>query len=185
MLTNEALAELERLEREATPAPWRRRPSMFDDWGLVRGGDNMPVLSTAMGCRYSQEDLGKHNGPAPIEENAEFVAAIRNNARALIAAAKEREDLAEKCAALIDENEHAAKRVAELEAFNSELATRAAELEVRLPRTADGVPVVPGQRVYGRIGDAIEEVEIQYPRPGVYVGMYSTREAAEAARETR
>lgn len=43
------LDELERLEREATEAPWTRRPSVFDDWGMVRGGDHLPVLSTAVG----------------------------------------------------------------------------------------------------------------------------------------
>lgn len=54
----------------------------------------------------------------------------------------------------------------------------------RLPKTADGVPVVPGQMVWATLDGAIEEVEIQRPgKRGTYVGCYSTHEAAEAARK--
>ena len=54
----------------------------------------------------------------------------------------------------------------------------------KLPTTADGVPIVPGQRVYFRCGTCDGAVESMIPINSVSDHMsktfYSTREAAEA-----
>ncbi len=54
----------------------------------------------------------------------------------------------------------------------------------KLPKTADGVPVVPGIKVWHRdyLGVVTEEAGVwKPPFPGLLVCCYSTREAAEAA----
>lgn len=55
----------------------------------------------------------------------------------------------------------------------------------KLPQTADGVPILPGQKVWGIFANkSIEEVEIiRGSQGGMYPGCYSTREAAEAAQK--
>lgn len=56
----------------------------------------------------------------------------------------------------------------------------------RLPKTSDGVPVLPGDRMFCRCGmGPAKEVLVppQAPIDSVFPGCYSTREAAEAARE--
>ncbi len=55
----------------------------------------------------------------------------------------------------------------------------------KLPKTADGVPIVPGMRVYhrdwkGNVTD--ERTSWAPPYPKVFCCCYSSREAAEAAR---
>ncbi len=57
---------------------------------------------------------------------------------------------------------------------------------VRLPTTADGVPIVPGMTVWAWFADSHddgpEQVSIEHVRGGgVYVWCYSTEEAAKAA----
>ena len=80
---------------------------------------------------------------------------------------------------------------------NDELRARIAKLEAiveKLPKTADGVPVVPGQDVfdYNRYEVFVRHVEMEafeYDDDGgkcAFGGIhdcYSTREAAEAAKE--
>lgn len=74
----------------------------------------------------------------------------------------------------------------ELRGSESDICRRAADLIEKLPRTADGVPVVPGMTVWSWFnGAGLSPIEIQYLRPdGIYTLCYSTREAAEAARRT-
>jgi hypothetical protein len=70
-------------------------------------------------------------------------------------------------------------------------AAAAAEIERlraivdQLPKTADGVPMLPGSKVWTWLGQnrAVREIDITYVRPkGVYKHCYSSREAAEAAK---
>ena len=81
--------------------------------------------------------------------------------------------------------------IADLQAVMAEVERLRAVVD-RLPHTADGVPVLPGDTVCAVFGgDLVEEVTLQDWRHalpgksgGKYPGCYSTREAAEAARET-
>ena len=54
----------------------------------------------------------------------------------------------------------------------------------RLPKTADGVPIVPGMEVWSWMGDAgLMSTEItRIGKGGWFAACYSTREAAEKAR---
>ena len=80
------LTELSRIEQAATAAPWRYRPSMFDDWGVIRGGDHSPVATSCMECRYDHTtDVGKPEGPSPIPQNGELIVAMRNALPGMIA----------------------------------------------------------------------------------------------------
>jgi len=70
------------------------------------------------------------------------------------------------------------------------VALREAEIERlrsiigRLPKTADGEPVTPGVKVWTWLGDEpVQEVTMHAWMRGVYVNCYSTREAAEKARD--
>jgi hypothetical protein len=76
----------------------------------------------------------------------------------------------------------AAEQLEEIAAENARLR----EIVERLPRTADGVPVLPGDTLYADLGEGcVEPVTMLGVRKcGVYTGCYSTREAAEAAKET-
>ena len=80
------LTELSRIEQAATAAPWMYRPSMFDDWGVIRGGDHSPVATSCMECRYAHTtDVGKPEGPSPIPQNGELIVAMRNALPGIIA----------------------------------------------------------------------------------------------------
>jgi hypothetical protein len=86
-----------------------------------------------------------------------------------------------------------ADRVSALEAENAKLRA----IVAKLPKTADGVPVVPGMNLWElsthqypmHTEQFIEEVvSISQPRgfggsPNAFCRCYSTREAAEAAKE--
>ena len=75
----ELAQRLEELGKVATAGPWKRGDISADDWGLIRGGDGKPVLTTAMMARYVQSDCGKPRGPEPLEANADLCALLRNN----------------------------------------------------------------------------------------------------------
>lgn len=63
-------------------------------------------------------------------------------------------------------------------------ATQAEEVVNRLPKTSDGVPIYPGMTVWALIaGREISDAEVQAVGiGGVWRYCYSTREAAEKAR---
>jgi hypothetical protein len=76
-MTAEQLTELERLEREATPGPW---------WGET-------AVPTEIYAPATDEILTSGFGNEKAQEDAELVIALRNHAPALIAAARERDEL--------------------------------------------------------------------------------------------
>jgi hypothetical protein len=53
----------------------------------------------------------------------------------------------------------------------------------QLPKTADGVPIAPGTRVWSELAGEVSRVTVnRIGIGGVYHDVYSTREAAEKAR---
>jgi hypothetical protein len=86
-----AIEKLKAMEAAATPGPWAVREREYDDWGLIRCIDandewtHPPVCSTAMSWFIKDGDRGKSEAPAPIDENAKLIAALRNLAPELIA----------------------------------------------------------------------------------------------------
>ena len=57
-----------------TPLPWSHGNYEFEDWGVIRGPDHMPVASTAMSARYDQSDLGHPKTKSgEVEANAELI----------------------------------------------------------------------------------------------------------------
>lgn len=60
-----------------TPGPWTYRPHRYDDWGLIRGGDDYPVASAST-CRASDREKDKHrtNKTDPSFNNARRIARV-------------------------------------------------------------------------------------------------------------
>ena len=58
-----------------TPGPWSYRPNKYDDWGVVKSPDGLPVAQACVG-RWSK-DFDKHRteGTDPAEANARLIAA--------------------------------------------------------------------------------------------------------------
>lgn len=58
-----------------TPGPWEYRPFEYDDWGVVRSADGLPVVQACVG-RWSK-DFDKHrvNKTDPGEANARLISA--------------------------------------------------------------------------------------------------------------
>ena len=58
-----------------TPGPWAYRPNEYDDWGVVKSPDGLPVAQACVG-RWSK-DFDKHRteGTDPAEANARLIAA--------------------------------------------------------------------------------------------------------------
>lgn len=79
------IRELRKLNKAATPRPWKRDRSHYADWGWIRGGDDRMVADTARPGRYSVADCGKPKPPAPIDENADLIVAAVNALPRLLA----------------------------------------------------------------------------------------------------
>lgn len=74
---SDALTRLLALCERATPGPWRYRPAMYDDWGMVRGGpDNLFVARGYAGSINVDEDAHRQAKTDPRGPNAEFIAAM-------------------------------------------------------------------------------------------------------------
>ena len=60
-----------------TPGPWCYRPRKYDDWGLIRGGDDYPVASASV-CRASELEMAEHraNKTDPSFHNASRIARV-------------------------------------------------------------------------------------------------------------
>jgi hypothetical protein len=89
-----------------------------------------------------------------------------------------RESSHERLCQIVEEQE---RRLAELQ---TEIERLRAIVD-RLPKTADGVPIAPGQGVWTWFPDRSQPETVTLQRIGacgVYAGCYSTREAAEKAR---
>lgn len=92
-MTDEQLRDIEERANAASGGPWANRPNDFDDWGLVRGADGMPVASCAPEARIGdfreQAREGTidewHIGPPEVAVNTEFIARARADIPALIA----------------------------------------------------------------------------------------------------
>jgi hypothetical protein len=91
-MTDTEIAELERLEREATPGPWSRVDAPWRSSGMppwVVTGDGDPHGATAICDLAIQMDgeLGDDGGPqdSDPEADAAFIAAARNALPALLA----------------------------------------------------------------------------------------------------
>jgi len=69
-----------------TPGPWIYRPNKYDDWGVVKSPDGLPVAQACVG-RWSK-DFDKHRteGTDPAEANARLIAAAPELLAALEAA---------------------------------------------------------------------------------------------------
>lgn len=79
------LAELEICDA-ATDGPWAYRPKEYDNWGMVRGGDMMPVADVGPTAR---EDVLRHPhgqyDPGPvIRANGDFIATARTGYPAVL-----------------------------------------------------------------------------------------------------
>ena len=58
-----------------TPGPWKYRPNKYDDWGVVRSADGLPVAQACVG-RWSKDfDTHRTNNTDPGEANARLIAA--------------------------------------------------------------------------------------------------------------
>jgi hypothetical protein len=70
---------------EHTPTPWRYRPREFDDWGFIRGPDDVLAAVAKYGaCTETSLDQHRHNRTDPAEANAAFVVKAVNNHDALV-----------------------------------------------------------------------------------------------------
>lgn len=94
--------------------------------------------------------------------------------------------------AYLQKNEDAAANVARQAAANAirecqrlrKDRDRLQAIVDRLPKTADGVPIYPGMTVFARLRCAVTEVDVpKVGCGGVYAQCYSTRDAAEKARQ--
>ena len=72
-----------------TPGPWQYRPNKYDDWGVVRSADGLPVVQACVGRWSADFDSHRTNGTDPGEANARLIAA----APELLAALERAEDL--------------------------------------------------------------------------------------------
>ena len=87
------LDRLEALEKAATQAPWSQH--IVDDTCVVAA--DIDVLTTCDSA-LAKTEHGYDNNYKRMEADAAFIAALRNAAPALIAAAEERNDFAEQLA---------------------------------------------------------------------------------------
>lgn len=84
-LTPEQIAEGRRLEAAATKGPWCKQSFDESQLPIISGDNENPMIAVVgIGARR------KHG-----QENADFVCFLRNNAAALLAAAAERDELAQ------------------------------------------------------------------------------------------
>jgi len=58
-----------------TPGPWEYRPNKYDDWGVVRSADGLPVAQACVGRWYKDFDAHRVNKTDPGEANARLIAA--------------------------------------------------------------------------------------------------------------
>ncbi len=93
------------------------------------------------------------------------------------------EDIRENLDVWYCDNETVLELCAEVERLNS-VVEKLQAIVHRLPKTADGVPIYPGMTVWALIaGREISDAEVQAVGiGGVWRYCYSTREAAEKAR---
>lgn len=80
----------------ATPGPWRLSTDTYDDWGMVRADDDMPVASTMMYARTTQEAMEaarqQKSSPEEITANGLAIASNRMAAPAAMRRAIEAEE---------------------------------------------------------------------------------------------
>jgi len=73
------------IREAATKGPWEVRPKQYDDWGMIRAADEMPVASTGMYARVPDEfqqmpwGPNRHDGPIEVKANADFIAHARTD----------------------------------------------------------------------------------------------------------
>jgi hypothetical protein len=81
----QTLADLERLEKKATPGPWAYRPYKDDDWGFIRGPFRYIAAISRNGDKKAV-DLDDHRvkGTDPYEANGRLIVALRNHALPLL-----------------------------------------------------------------------------------------------------
>ena len=87
-MTDDEIATLGELEKEATPAPWLYRPQPHDDWGYIRSADG-EVVATARAGRFvseTEKDEQRRAKTDPYARNAVFIACARSAVPRLIAA---------------------------------------------------------------------------------------------------
>lgn len=79
----ETLKRLAELQKDATKGPWLYRPNKYDDWGVVKEGNNSIgpdqgyfVAKAGYGGHYTQEIEHEHrlNKTDPYGPNAIFIA---------------------------------------------------------------------------------------------------------------
>lgn len=94
----ETCAELEGLLTKATKGPWAYRPTVYDDWGWIRGteidgkmGRYQPIVAHARNSEVTYDQEGAHRlaGTDPYGPNAELIVAAVNALPSLIATIRE------------------------------------------------------------------------------------------------
>jgi hypothetical protein len=94
-----------------SPLPWRVRPVVFDDWGLIRDADDR-IAAKALRLLGDCDEMDRHrrDGTDPYDANAAFIVRAVNNHYALLETAKTlREALASLCRVMnteLDEQWH-------------------------------------------------------------------------------
>lgn len=90
-MTEERLAEIEAREQAATGGPWQHRPhGHYDDWGLIRAADGMPVASANLLARHPEAHprpdprTGRVPEPEEIQRNGQFLAHARQDVPDLV-----------------------------------------------------------------------------------------------------
>lgn len=78
-LTPERLAELERLEKAATPGPW-----VFEVSGKLQDGSITSGMCSEDGCTIFSSNNRYYGSASPSVQNVDFIAALRNAAPTLL-----------------------------------------------------------------------------------------------------
>ena len=93
MMTPEQIAAMRADADAGTPGPWAYRPLELDDWGIIRGSDDL-VVAQASACREAGNlNSFRESGADPTEANARNIARVPDMIATILSQAAEIERL--------------------------------------------------------------------------------------------